>query len=150
MNGRLIYVIHNQNHNSYKAWRGIMLPGPFKISAVIYCKMLLNVRCWKCDRWCHLVNKEFCGTAPFTVHAFTMFTGWTVRNSTKISGNFFLLPIKNPITIYLGHVHVKWILILPLKSLVKQVYMQSKLGESTASYLIIAVKCKMLLNVRCC
>ncbi len=53
-----------------------------------------------------LATKEFCGTAPFTVHAFTMFTVWTVRNSTKISGNFFLLPIQNPITIYLGHVHV--------------------------------------------
>ncbi len=77
-------------------------------------------------------NKEFYGTAPFTVHAFTMFTVWTVRNSTKISGNIFLPPIKNPITIYLGHVHVKWILHLPLKSLAKQVYMQSKLGENNA------------------
>ncbi len=71
-------------------------------------------------------------------------------NSTKISGNFFLPPIKNPIIIYLGHVHVKWILNLPLKSLAKQVYMQSKLGDSTASYLVTAVNCKMLLNVRCC
>ncbi len=67
--------------------------GHFKISAVIYCKMLLNVRCCKCDRWCHLVNKEFCGTARFTVHAFTLITVWTVRNSTKISGNFFLPPL---------------------------------------------------------
>ncbi len=60
---------------------------------------------------CHLVNKEFCGTEPFTVQAFTMFTGWTVRNFTKISGNIFLPPITNPITIYLGHIHVKSIFI---------------------------------------
>ncbi len=96
------------------------------------------------------MNKEFCGTAPFTVHAFTMFTGWTVRNSTKISDNIFLPPIKNPITIYLGDVHVKRILNLALNSLAKQVYMQNKLGDSTASYIVNAVKCKMLLNVRCC
>ncbi len=69
-------------------------------------------------------------------------------NSTKISGNFFLPPIKNPITIYLGQVHVKSILNLPLKSLAKQVYVQSKLGDITASYIVNAVKCKMLLNVR--
>ncbi len=54
-----------------------------------------------------MVNKEFCGSAPFTVHAFTMFTVWTVRNSTKIIGNVFLPPIKIPITIYLGHIYVK-------------------------------------------
>ncbi len=53
------------------------------------------------------VNKEFCGTAPFTLHAFIMFTVWTVMNSTKISGNFSLPLIKNSITIYLGHVHIK-------------------------------------------
>ncbi len=96
------------------------------------------------------MNKELCGTAPFTVHAFTMFTGWTVRNSTKISDNFFLPPIKIPITIYLGHIDVKWISNLPLKSLAKQVYMQNKLGDSTASYIVNAVKCKMRLNVGCC
>ncbi len=55
------------------------------------------------------------------------------------------------ITIYFGHIHVKCILYLPLKSLAKQVYMQSKLGDSTALYIINAVKitdavkCKMLL-----
>ncbi len=107
--------------------------------------MLLNVRCCKCDRWCHLVNKECCGTAPFAVHAFTMFTVCTVRNSTKIGSNVFLPPVKNPITIYLGHIHVNWLLYLPLKSLAKQVYMQSKLDDSTASYIVNAVKCKMLL-----
>ncbi len=53
------------------------------------------------------MNKGFCGTAPFTVHAFTMFTVWTVRNSTKISSNFFLPPIKNPITLYLGHIRIQ-------------------------------------------
>ncbi len=37
-----------------------------------------------------------------------------------------------------------------MKSLAKQMYMQSKLGDSTASYTVNAVKCKMLLNVRCC
>ncbi len=42
-----------------------------------------------------MVNKEFCGTAPFIVHAFTMFTDWTVRNSTKIRSNFFLPPVKS-------------------------------------------------------
>ncbi len=48
--------------------------------------------------------------------------------------------LLNPITIYLGHVHVKWILNLPLKSFAKQVYMQSKLGDSTASYIVTDVK----------
>ncbi len=71
-------------------------------------------------------------------------TGWTVRNFAKINGNFFL-------PIYLGQIHVKWILNFPLKSLAKQVYMQSKLGDSTASYIVNAVKitdavkCKILL-----
>ncbi len=89
--------------------------------------------------------------APFTVHAFTKCTGWTLRNSTKISGNIFLPPIKNPITIYLGHVHAKWILNLALKELAQEVYMQCKLGDSTASYIVYAVQitdnvqCKMLL-----
>ncbi len=41
------------------------------------------------------MNKEFCGTAQFTVQAFTIFTGWTVMNSTKISGNLFLPSIKS-------------------------------------------------------
>ncbi len=97
------------------------------------------------------MNKEFCGTAPFTVHAFAMFTGWTVRNFTKICGNVFLPPIKNPITIYLGHIQIKRILNLPLKSLAKQMYMKRKLGDSTTSYIVNAVKitdavkCKMLL-----
>ncbi len=95
--------------------------------------------------------RNFVEQALFTVDAFTMFTGWTIRHSSKISGNFFLPPIKNPITIYLGHTHVKWILNLPLKSLAKQVYMQCKLGDSTVSYIVNAVKvtdavkCKMLL-----
>ncbi len=49
---------------TYGVWSTNMLLGHFKIPAVIYCKMLLNVRCCLCDRWCHLVNKEFCGTVP--------------------------------------------------------------------------------------
>ncbi len=68
----------------------------------------------------------------------------------KSVATFFLPPIKNPNTIYLGHVHIKWTLHLTLKSLAKQVYMQSNIGDSTASYIVNAVKCKMLLNVRCC
>ncbi len=97
------------------------------------------------------MNKELCGTAPFTFHAFTMFTGLKVRIFTKISGNYFLHSIKNPITIYLGQIHVKLILNLPLKSLTKHVYTQNKLGDSTVSYIVNgvnkadAVECKMLL-----
>ncbi len=92
------------------------------------------------------MNKELCGTAPFTVHAFSVFTVWTVRNSTKFSGSFSLPPIKNPITIYLGHIHVKWILKFATEiSLAKQVYMQSKLGDTSVSYIVNAVKCKMIM-----
>ncbi len=97
-----------------------------------YCKMLLNIRCCWCDRWCHLVNKEFYWTAPFTVRAFTMFTGWTDRNSTKISGSFFLSHIKYNHSISWSDPYK---INLPLKSLANQVYLQSKLGDSTASYI---------------
>ncbi len=51
----------------------------------------------------------------------------------------FLCHLLNPITVYLGYIHVKWILNLPLKSLAKEVYMLSKLGDSTASYILNVV-----------
>ncbi len=52
----------------------------------------------------------------------------------------FFCHLLSPTTIYLGHIHVKWILNLPLKSLAKQVYMQSKLGDNIALYIVTAVK----------
>ncbi len=52
----------------------------------------------------------------------------------------FFCHLLNPITISLGHIHVKWILNVPMKSQAKQVYKQSKLDDSTASYIMTAVK----------
>ncbi len=72
-----------------------------------------------------------------------MITGWTVRNSTKISGNFFLSPIKS-------NQNTSWS--CPCKINIKfgteitcQTSVQSsKLVGSTASYIVTAV------NNRCC